>query len=80
LEPGRAARELARVAACGKAAADAGIGLNAGHDLTVANLPALVTALPNLLEASIGHAVIADALAFGLDKAVRRFRGAINDI
>lgn len=69
--------ELAKVIATGKAAAAAGVGLNAGHDLTVANLPPVVAALPNLLEVSIGHAVIAEALEFGMAKAVRRFCGAI---
>lgn len=79
LEPAHAARELARVVAAGKAAADAGVGLNAGHDLTVANLPAVVAALPNLQEVSIGHAVIGDAMEFGMAEAVKRFRRAIGD-
>ena len=74
------AREFAKVVACGKAAVAAGIGLNAGHDLTVANLPALVAALPNLAEVSIGHAVIADALSLGMAEAVRGFRRAIGDL
>ncbi|MBM3519468.1 MAG: pyridoxine 5'-phosphate synthase [Alphaproteobacteria bacterium] len=80
LEAKRAERELARVVACGRAAAEAGIGLNAGHDLTVANLPPLVAALPNLLEVSIGHAVIADALTYGMAETVRKFRHAIGDL
>ncbi len=58
----------------------AGVGLNAGHDLTVANLPPLVAALPNLQEVSIGHAVIADAMEFGMEGAVKRFRVAIGDL
>lgn len=70
-------RELAKVIATGRAAAAAGIGLNAGHDLTTANLPPLVAALPNLLEVSIGHGLIAEALEFGMDGAVKRFRAAI---
>jgi pyridoxine 5-phosphate synthase len=79
LDPRKAERELALVVACGRAAAEAGIGLNAGHDLTTANLPPLVAALPNLVEVSIGHAVIADALTYGMAETVRRFRHAIND-
>jgi pyridoxine 5-phosphate synthase len=71
--------ELGKVVATGKAAAAAGIDLNAGHDLTRANLPPLVAALPNLKEVSIGHAVIADALIFGLAETVRQFRQAIGD-
>ena len=70
-------RELDKVIATGKAAEAAGIGLNAGHDLTRDNLPALVKALPNLAEVSIGHAIVADALAFGLSETVRLFRLAI---
>jgi pyridoxine 5-phosphate synthase len=72
-------RELAKVVACGKAAALAGVGLNAGHDLTRENLPRLVAALPNLLEVSIGHAITADALTFGMAETVRQFRHAIGD-
>ncbi len=71
--------EFARVVACGNAAADAGLGLNAGHDLTRENLPRLVAALPNLLEVSIGHAITADALTFGMAETVRLFRHAISD-
>ena len=75
-----AKRELDRVVAAGKAAKRAGLGLNAGHDLTRSNLPPLVAALPDLLEVSIGHAIIADALTFGLGETVRMFRYAIGDI
>ena len=80
LDPGQAKRELDRVVAAGKAAERAGLGLNAGHDLTRANLPPLVAALPNLAEVSIGHAIIADALTFGLADTVRQFRHAIGDL
>ena len=80
LDPGQAKRELDRVVATGRAAERAGLGLNAGHDLTRANLPPLVAALPNLAEVSIGHAIIADALTFGLAETVRQFRHAIGDL
>jgi pyridoxine 5-phosphate synthase len=80
LDPGQARRELDRVVAAGRAAERAGLGLNAGHDLTRANLPPLVAALPNLAEVSIGHAIIADALTFGLAETVRQFRHAIGDL
>jgi pyridoxine 5-phosphate synthase len=73
------ARELTHVIATGNAARTAGIGLNAGHDLTVANLPALVAGLPHLQEVSIGHALTAEALEFGMAEAVRRFRAACGD-
>ncbi len=72
-------RELAKVVACGKAAQASGLGLNAGHDLTRENLPRLVAALPNLQEVSIGHAITADALTFGMSEAVRLFCHAIGD-
>ena len=78
--PAEVAREFGKVVATGKAAETAGLGLNAGHDLTRENLPALVKALPNLQEVSIGHAVIADALMFGLGETVRKFRTAIGDL
>jgi pyridoxine 5-phosphate synthase len=70
-------QEFARVVATGKAAAAAGVGLNAGHDLTRENLPRLVQALPNLLEVSIGHAITSDALEFGMAETVKLFRAAI---
>lgn len=73
-------REFQKVVATGRAAAAAGLGLNAGHDLTRENLPPLVKALPNLQEVSIGHAVVADALMFGLAETVRKFRTAIGDL
>ena len=78
--PNDSAREFAKVVATGKAAEAAGVGLNAGHDLTRENLPALVKALPNLQEVSIGHAVIADALMFGLSETVKKFRASIGDL
>jgi pyridoxine 5-phosphate synthase len=77
--PDEVAREFQKVVATGQAAAAAGLGLNAGHDLTRDNLPALVKALPNLQEVSIGHAIAADALMFGMGETVRKFRIAIDD-
>jgi pyridoxine 5-phosphate synthase len=50
-----------------------GLGINAGHDLTLHNLPALVKAAPDLAEVSIGHAITADALLMGFGEAVRRY-------
>lgn len=66
-------RELDRVVATGRAAVVEEIGLNAGHDLTLDNLPALVAALPNLLEVSIGHCLTADALIYGMEGAIARY-------
>jgi pyridoxine 5-phosphate synthase len=60
-----------------RAAQAAGLGVNAGHDLNLDNLPPFLEAVPAVLEVSIGHALIADALEFGLGEAVRRYLEAI---
>ena len=59
------ATQLQRYAAAAQAARDAGLGVNAGHDLNRDNLPAFVRTVPGLAEVSIGHAFIADALELG---------------
>ncbi|MGE4250220.1 MAG: pyridoxine 5'-phosphate synthase [Parvibaculaceae bacterium] len=79
-EKGSMEREFRKVVETGKAAEKAGVGLNAGHDLTRENLPRLVAALPNLLEVSIGHAITSDALMFGMAETVRLFRTACGDL
>jgi pyridoxine 5-phosphate synthase len=71
--------ELAKLKAAAEAARQAGLGVNAGHDLTSENLPELVAAVPFLAEVSVGHAVTSDALLFGMAEAVRRFRAACGD-
>ncbi|WP_306117772.1 MULTISPECIES: pyridoxine 5'-phosphate synthase [unclassified Roseitalea] len=68
-----AARQLALLGETADAARAAGLGVNAGHDLTVDNLPGLVGRVPDLAEVSIGHGLTADALEFGMAGAVRRF-------
>jgi pyridoxine 5-phosphate synthase len=52
------------------------IGINAGHDLTLTNLPPLRAAIPDLAEVSIGHALTADALLMGYGEAVKRYKAA----
>jgi len=52
------------------------LGINAGHDLTLDNLPPLKAAIPDLAEVSIGHALTADALLMGYAEAVRRYKTA----
>jgi pyridoxine 5-phosphate synthase len=59
-------------AAASKLAHELGLGVNAGHDLDLENLP-LFRTLPHLSEVSIGHALIAHALYVGLDRAVRDY-------
>lgn len=68
---------LAQFAAGARAAAAAGIGVNAGHDLNQQNLPPFLAAVPGVLEVSIGHALIADALDEGLARTVRSYLTAI---
>ena len=70
---------LEAYARAGRAAARHNLGVNAGHDLTLDNLPALMAALPNLLEVSIGHAFTADALWLGLTGAVRAYRETLTE-
>ena len=69
---------LARYTAAGVAAQQAGLGLNAGHDLNRANLPAFLAGVPEVQEVSIGHALIADALEYGLSKTVRLYLDALD--
>jgi pyridoxine 5-phosphate synthase len=70
---GRRQQELERLAACGRALAAAGLGVNAGHDLDLHNLPLLARTVPELAEVSIGHALLADALYLGLAATVERY-------
>ncbi|MCY0146283.1 pyridoxine 5'-phosphate synthase [Hoeflea sp. G2-23] len=72
-DPARATEELAKLETAGQIAAELGLGVNAGHDLTVENLPALARVLPNLMEVSIGHGLTANALEYGMAATVQRF-------
>ncbi len=67
------ARALADCARCAERARAAGLGVNAGHDLSQANLGALKAAIPFLAEVSIGHALIGEALYAGLDATVKAY-------
>jgi pyridoxine 5-phosphate synthase len=68
---------LRRYAESARAAQAEGLGVNAGHDLNLDNLPGFLGSVPNVLEVSIGHALIADALEFGLGETVRKYLDAI---
>ncbi|MCB1695703.1 MAG: pyridoxine 5'-phosphate synthase [Pseudomonadales bacterium] len=57
-------------------AAEEGLGLNAGHDLNLLNLPRFAT-VPGLLEVSIGHALTVDAIRMGLANAVAAYQRAL---
>ena len=65
---------LGACAATAHAAQAIGLGVNAGHDLSQHNLPAFLAGVPGVLEVSIGHALIAEALVDGLAETVRRYR------
>ena len=52
--------------------------VNAGHDLNLLNTPTLARAVPEIVEASIGHALIADALYLGMRETVQRYVQACN--
>ena len=71
--PSRAAAEVERLGRSADAARANGLGLNAGHDLTVANLPPLLDRVSDILEVSIGHGLTADALQYGMTETVHRF-------
>jgi pyridoxine 5-phosphate synthase len=68
---------LRQYAAAAEAALAAGLGVNAGHDLNRANLAPFLAAVPGVDEVSIGHALIADALEFGLGPTVRMYLAEI---
>ena len=72
--------QLDRFAAAARAAQAVGLGVNAGHDLNRANLGDFLRAVPGVLEVSIGHALIADALELGLAGAVREYQRCIRTV
>ncbi|MCO5065436.1 MAG: pyridoxine 5'-phosphate synthase [Rhizobiaceae bacterium] len=69
----KANKQLELLQKTAEAARRAGLDVNAGHDLTVANLPPLMKRIPFLAEVSIGHGLTADALEYGMAETVRRF-------
>lgn len=71
------AEQLARFAAAARAAQDAGLGVNAGHDLNRDNLTDFLRAAPGIKEVSIGHALIADALELGYEATVKAYLDCI---
>ena len=60
-----------------KLAKSLGLGINAGHDLSLDNLAYLHQNIPWLEEVSIGHALIADALYLGLEETIKRYKAAL---
>ena len=76
-EPAAIDASLRQFAAAARAAQAEGLGVNAGHDLSRANLGAFLAAVPDVLEVSIGHAFIADALELGMAATVRAYLDVI---
>ena len=68
---------VARYLESAKAARSAGLGLNAGHDLSLENLAWFIRTIPWTDEVSIGHALISDALYMGLEKTIQAYLGEI---
>ncbi len=61
----------------GRLAKQLGMGLNAGHDLSLENLAYLHEQLPEIDEVSIGHALICDALYLGLEETIKRYKDCL---
>ena len=66
-------KAVAPYVATAKAALNAGLGVNAGHDLNLRNLHYFVDKVPNVLEVSIGHAIISDSLYFGIRNVIEMY-------
>jgi len=75
---GDAQAALADCRATAQAAQAVGLGVNAGHDLSQANLGDFLCAVPGVLEVSIGHALIGEALYAGLDATVHAYLALIS--
>ena len=72
-DPAAAEKALNALFETASAARAAGLGVNAGHDLTLFNLPPLIGRIPFIDEVSIGHGLTADALIYGMPETVRRY-------
>jgi pyridoxine 5-phosphate synthase len=70
--------QLQRYATAAQAALDAGLGVNAGHDLNRDNLTDFLRAVPGVAEVSIGHALIADALELGYAATIQGYLACID--
>jgi pyridoxine 5-phosphate synthase len=73
--PERAIKEYVEAA---KVANDIEIGINAGHDLNLHNLKFFNKNIPNLLEVSIGHALVVDALYYGLQNTIQMYKNCLS--
>jgi pyridoxine 5-phosphate synthase len=73
-EQGKVLRCYSEAASAARAA---GVGVTAGHDLNLHNLAVFLREVPGIDAVSIGHALIADALEFGLASTVRKYQAEI---
>lgn len=73
-------KAIADYIAAAKVAEEKQLGLNAGHDLDLNNLKFFASSIPNLLEVSIGHALISDAIYYGLENTIQLYKRQLNTI
>lgn len=78
-DPATRAAQLACYGRAARAAQAAGLGVNAGHDLNLCNLRDFLAAVPGVLEVSIGHAFVSDALELGYVATVRAYRRCMEE-
>ena len=76
-DPEEIKKELEHIKGTCEAARVAGLSVNAGHDLTLENLPALMEAVPDIAECSIGHCFTADSLIYGVKETVKHYLKAL---
>jgi pyridoxine 5-phosphate synthase len=60
-------------------AAELGLGINAGHDLDLNNLGYFAKNIPSLMEVSIGHALICDAIYYGMENTIQLYKRQLNN-
>lgn len=70
-------KAIADFVSAAKRATELGLGINAGHDLSLENLHFFSKSIPQLLEVSIGHALISDALYFGLENTIQLYKSKL---
>ena len=71
---GKGQDAIATYVSAAKKANELGLGINAGHDLDLNNLKFFAQHIPGLLEVSIGHALICDAIYLGLENTVQLYK------
>lgn len=72
-----APKAIERFKTCAAYAHELGLGINAGHDLNLHNLSFFAQEIPHLQEVSIGHALVSDALYYGIESTIQRYLGCL---